>query len=68
MLMAGVKLTSSEAYERGLVTRVYPRAEFNQKLTEATQHIASLPPMVYTHIRLELWLIMILCLGVNTMT
>ena len=44
--MAGAKLTASEAYERGLVTRVYPRAEFKQKLTEASQHIASLPPMV----------------------
>jgi peroxisomal 3,2-trans-enoyl-CoA isomerase len=45
ILMAGVKVTSTEAYERGLVTRVYPRAEFQQKLTEVAQHIASLPPM-----------------------
>ena len=29
--MRGVKLTSSEAYERGLVTRVYPHTEFNEK-------------------------------------
>ena len=44
--MAGVKLTAEEAYERGLITRVYPKAEFHQKLTENAQHIASLPPMV----------------------
>ena len=49
MLMGGVKLTSSEAYERGLVTRVYPHAEFNERLREATQHIASLPPMVHMY-------------------
>ena len=48
MLLAGVKLTSQEAYERGLVTRVYPQAEFHQKLKEAAQHVASLPPKVYT--------------------
>ena len=47
MLMAGVKLTAHEAYERGLVTRVFPQAEFPQRLTEAVQHIASLPPMVH---------------------
>ena len=48
--MAGVKLTSTEAYERGLVTRVYPQAEFQQKLSELAQHIASLPPKVWcTH-------------------
>ena len=45
--MAGVKLTAGEAYERGLVTRVYPKTEFQQKLTENAQHIASLPPMVH---------------------
>ena len=45
--MGGVKLTAGEAYERGLVTRVYPRSEFQQKLTENARHIASLPPMVY---------------------
>ena len=49
MLMAGVKLTAHEAYERGLVTRVFPQAEFPQRLTEAVQHIASLPPMVHVH-------------------
>ena len=48
MLMGGVKLTATEACERGLVTRVYPQSEFQQKLTENAQHIASLPPMVHT--------------------
>ena len=46
VLMAGVKLTAGEAYERGLVTRVYPKSEFQQKLSENALHIASLPPMV----------------------
>lgn len=46
VLMAGVKLTSTEAYERGMVTRVFPQSEFQQRLTEAAQHIASLPPQV----------------------
>lgn len=49
ILMAGVKLTATEAYERGLVTRVFPRAEFQQRLAETAQHIASLPPKVYTY-------------------
>ena len=46
VLMAGVKLTSTEAYERGLVSSVFPQSEFQQRLTEAVQHIASLPPKV----------------------
>lgn len=45
MLMGGVRLTAEEAYERGLITRVYPQTEFQQKLSENVQHIASLPPM-----------------------
>jgi peroxisomal 3,2-trans-enoyl-CoA isomerase len=45
LLMGGVKLTAGEAYERGLVTRVYPGSEFQQRLREAAQHIANLPPM-----------------------
>ena len=46
ILMAGAKLSATEAYERGLVTRVFPKEELQQKLKETVQYIASLPPKV----------------------
>lgn len=46
VLLAGAKLSATEAYERGLVTRVFPKAEFQEKLKETVQYIASLPPKV----------------------
>ena len=47
--MAGVKLSATEAYDRGLITRVFPREEFQAKLKETVQYIANLPPQVSQH-------------------
>ena len=44
MLILGKKISSMEAYERGLITRVYPQTEFQDKIREIVEEIASLPP------------------------
>ena len=44
--MEGRKITAAEAHERGLVTRVFPQQEFNTKVKEIVEHMASLPPQV----------------------
>lgn len=44
MLILGRKLTAAEAYDSGLVTRVYPQNEFNERVKEIASEIAQLPP------------------------
>ena len=46
ILLLGHKLTAREAYERGLVTRVFPTAEFQDKVKEIVTRAAQLPPKV----------------------
>lgn len=46
MLLAGRKLTAAEAYERGLITRIFPQEEFKEKANQAATEIANLPPQV----------------------
>lgn len=52
MLLAGRKITAQEAYERGLVTRVFPQQEFEERVGEVVRHMASLPPKVRGHLQL----------------
>ena len=47
MLLGGRKITAVEAYERGLVTRVIPKSEFQSTVKEITTRMASLPPKVH---------------------
>ncbi|KAL5467667.1 hypothetical protein EMCRGX_G031930 [Ephydatia muelleri] len=44
VLMGGRKLTATEAYERGLVTRVFSQDEFKQKVKETVGELAKMPP------------------------
>ena len=44
MLLLGRKITANEAYERGLVTRVFPENQFKEKVNEIISEIATLPP------------------------
>ena len=46
MLMLNQKITSHEAYERNLVTQVFPDSEFDQKVAEVVKYMTSLPPQV----------------------
>ena len=46
MLLAGRKLTAAEAYERGLITRIFPQEEFKDRANQAATEIANLPPQV----------------------
>lgn len=46
VLMGGRKLTATEAYERGLVTRVFSKDEFKQKVKETVGELAKMPPQV----------------------
>ena len=46
VLLVGHKLTAVEAYERGLVTRVFPAQEFQDRVKEIISRVAGLPPMV----------------------
>ena len=45
VLLVGHKLTAVEAYERGLVTRVFPAQEFQDRV-KIISRVAGLPPMV----------------------
>ena len=47
MLLAGQKLSVAEAYERGLVTRIFPQPGFADKVNQVATDIASLPPQVH---------------------
>ena len=44
--MGGRKLTAVEAYERGLVTRIFNQDEFKQKVKEVVGELAKMPPQV----------------------
>lgn len=44
ILMGGHKLTAREAYERGLVTRVFGQDEFAQRVKESVGELARMPP------------------------
>lgn len=44
MLILGKKISAMEAYERGLITRVYPQTEFQDRIREIVEEIANLPP------------------------
>lgn len=44
MLLFNQKITAQEAYERNLVTRVIPDAEFHDKTQALVKYVASLPP------------------------
>ena len=46
VLLVGHKLTAVEAYDRGLVTRVFPAQEFQDRVKEIISRVAGLPPMV----------------------
>ena len=46
VLMGGRKLTAAEAYERGLVTRIFNQDEFKQKVKETVGELAKMPPQV----------------------
>ena len=46
MLLVGHKLTAMEAYERGMVTRVFPAQKFQDSVKDIVSHVAGLPPMV----------------------
>ena len=45
-LLLNQKLTAQEAYERNLVTRVFPASEFGGKVEELVKYMAQLPPQV----------------------
>lgn len=46
VLLLGHKLTASEAYERGLITRVFSKEQFQEKVKEIVANAAKLPPKV----------------------
>lgn len=46
ILLGGKKLTAVEACDRGLVTAVFPQADFSEKIKEVLTHMGSMPPMV----------------------
>lgn len=50
LLLAGRKLNATEAYERGLVTDIFPHSDFHTRVEEKTKFLASLPQqaMMYT--------------------
>ena len=45
-MLLGHKLSAHEAYERGLVTRVFGKEEFQDKVKEVITNAAKLPPKV----------------------
>ena len=48
VLLGGKKLTAAEAYDRGLVTSVFPSQEFQSRVKEVVTNMAGLPPKVRT--------------------
>ena len=46
VLLAGRKLTAQEAYERNLVSEVFPAGQFQGKIKEIVSNMAKLPPQV----------------------
>ena len=45
-LLLNRKLTAQEAFDRNLVTRVFPASEFDSKVEELVKYMAQLPPQV----------------------
>ena len=43
-------MTADEAFTNGLVTRVFPDEQFEEKIKEIVDQIGSLPPMVCTFV------------------
>ena len=46
VLLAGRKLSAVEACNYGLVTEVFPHAEFEREVNKRMRHLAALPPKV----------------------
>ena len=46
MLLAGRKLNAVEACDYGLVTEVFPQAEFESEVDKRMKYLAGLPPKV----------------------
>ena len=46
MLMMGHKMTADEAFANGLVTRVFPDDQFEEKVKEIVDQLGTLPPIV----------------------
>ena len=46
MLLLGHKMTASEAYSNGLVTRVFSDEQFESEIKRVADKLASLPPKV----------------------
>ena len=46
ILFFNKKITAQEAYDRNLVTRVIPDAQFQQETAELIKYYGSLPPLV----------------------
>ena len=44
--MMGHKMTADEAFANGLVTRVFPDDQFEEKVKEIVDQLGTLPPMV----------------------
>ena len=45
-LLLNQKLTAQEAFDRNLVTRVFPASEFDSRVEELVKYMAQLPPQV----------------------
>ena len=45
-ILLNQKLTAQEAFDRNLVTRVFPASEFDSKVEELVKYMAQLPPQV----------------------
>ena len=65
-LLLNQKLTAQEAFERNLVTRVFPASEFDSKVEELLKYMAQLPPQVQQAVCVftPLWF-MSSCIGKN---
>ena len=48
VLLAGKKLTAVEACNYGLITEVFPQAEFHTDVKKRMIHLVGLPPQVCT--------------------
>jgi len=44
VLLGGRKLTAQEAFDRGLLTDIYPHDEFRARVNEKVKYLAGLPP------------------------
>ena len=48
-MLAGRKLNAVEACNYGLVTEVFPQAEFETEVNKRMKYLAGLPPKVYVY-------------------